>query len=439
MSVYSSRVIFSVCLIWLSCSVAFADTRFQVTEIPDEVPAQLLTSDGHVLGLDSRSGKAVFWSSETGITPIPAPDGYQWSRLMVSPGGRFLGAAFTPDNTVEVYFEGQLGSSFTPVSWPASLPTVSAQGGASTAGAITVCNGPCPPDIPPPFPDVPLPPRFFPNTINDEGVIAGSVAVERSSVYVIRPFDQYAFRLHPNGQIDLIKGLQALSINGRGDALVKPIPALPAFCATAHDTMLWTADGQLLSPDLLPGYENFSLPLLNNLGEIAGTATNEGQNPPTGNPSSGNVQGFRWTPGYGTIALDLLPGFTSGIVNDLNIIGSAVGEATNINSVCGAIAILDPAAVSTVAVMWNRDGHVVDLNSAIKHKHKHHAPDFALLVSAGAINDAGQILALGRDRSGNTHNYLLSPEQERDSGADERYRHGDHDDSKNQKHEKGNR
>jgi hypothetical protein len=424
MRLYLVRLILSVYIICLSSSAAFAETRYQVTEIPDAVPAQYLTRDGHVLGLDWTSGDAVLWSDESDIATIQAQNGYKWSRVVVSPGGRFLGAAYTDDHA-EVYFEGQLGSYLSPVQWPPSLPIAGSQGGTSAGGAaggITICSGPCPPDIPPSPPYVPSPPRYFASAINDEGVIAGFVSIDRNSGHVLQSPEIDAFRLHPNGQIDVMNGLQAVSINSRGDALVKSM--FLGACGPADNKFLWTAGGELLSPDLLPGYAGLVRPILNDLGGIAGTATDEDLKSIFGNPASGNVQGFRWTLETGTVALDLLPGFTSSIVHGLNNIGSAVGEATNTNSVCGPITIFDPATISTVAVIWGHDGHVVDLNTVVKEKHEHDASGVASLTDASAINDAGQILAFGVDKSGKPHNYLLSPRRDPDSGRDKRLQHG---------------
>ncbi len=91
-----------------------------------------------------------------------------------------------------------------------------------------------------------------------------------------------------------------------GDALVTPAFVL-ACGHSDNNTIIWTAEDQMLSPDSLPGYANLVRPILNSMREIAGTAANEGS---LGSAPSGNVQGFRWTPVGGTIALDLLPGFT---------------------------------------------------------------------------------------------------------------------------------
>lgn len=445
MRLYLIRLIFSAC-ICLSCSAAFAQTRYQITEIPDEVPAQYLTRDGQILGLDRTSGNAVLWNAESGITTIPAPHGNKWSSVAASPGGRFLGAAFTPDYNTEVYYEGQLGSDLSPVSWPTSLTGVGSQGGTS-AGIIaggTICWGPCPPEVRPPS-YVPQPPRYLANAINDDGVISGSVYIDRNSGPVIQLGlgDVYAFRLYPNGQIDMMEGLEAASINSRGDALLKPVfklgsQPLPLLCGAEDNTLLWTFEGQLLTPDPLSGYTKLVRPVLDNRGEIAGTATNEGQNLLTGNPASGNVQGFLWTPGSGTIALDLLPRFISSIVHGLNNTGSAVGEAINANTVSGTcggpITIFDPTQPaptrpSTAAVIWGHDGHVVDLNTVIKKKYEQHVSAVELLTGAFAINDAGQILAAGVDKSGGIHHYLLSPRPDKGSGAGDRHRHEDHDDS----------
>lgn len=430
MRLYLIRLIFSAC-ICLSCSAAFAQTRYQVTEIPDEVPAQYLIRNGQILGIEWTSGNAVLWSAESGITTIPAPDGYKWLTVAVSPGGRFLGTAFAPDYN-KVYYEGQLGSTLSPVSWPTSLPSVGSQGGTSDVGAgLTICSGPCPPEVRPPS-YVPRPPQYSANAINDDGMISGSVYIDRNrgSVIQLGLGDRYAFRLFPNGQIDVMKdtGLQAVSVNSRGDAVVTPVFLFSMPCGVTGNTLLWTAGGELLTPDPLPGYAGLVNPILNDQGEIVRTAISD-------NLASGNMQGLLWTPGSGTIALDQLPRFTSSIVHGLNNTGCAVGEATNTAWACGgSISIFAPSQPSTkrpssAAIIWGHDGHVVDLNTVIKKKYEQHASAVASLTGALAINDAGQILAVGVDESGNMHHYLLSPRLDRGSGADERLRHEDHDDS----------
>jgi hypothetical protein len=416
--------------ICLDGSVAFAQMRYHVIEIPDEVPAQLLMRDGQILGLDWSSGNAVLWSSESGVTSFPAPDGSKWIRVIVSPGGRFLGDALKPDNS-SAYYVGQLGKNLSSVKWPASLPNVLSQASSSeVSDNLTICIGTCIPILRPPI-CVPRPPLFSANAINDDGVIAGVVSFDKRNGcdLVLRPAENHAFRLYPNEQIDMLNdnNMQAMSVNSRGDALINSTSSIFPICA--NNTKLWTVDGQLLSHDPTPGYKNFALQVLNDKGEIAGTASNEGNETTSNDPASVHLQGFRWSNEKGMIALDMLPRFTNGIVHGLNNDGIVVGEASNTNSLCGPISIFDPTHVSTVAVMWKRNGHVVDLNTVIENTHKYHLSSVASLRNSLAINDGGQILAFGIDSNGNSHNYLLSPIRKLHSDADERHRHGGNDDS----------
>lgn len=418
-----ARFLLTACIVCLSWSGAFAKNRYQVIPIPDEVHSQYLTHDGRVLGFEATSGTAVVWSAESGMVTIPAPDGTKWSGVFVSPGGRFLGTAITTDNHV-IHLQGQLGSNLTPISLPTSIPGIGSEQGilAEGLGDGTIDDpGDCPSDNPYciiacttecPW-DVPLPPRVAPAVINDEGVIAGWVFVDGQHLLI-------PMRLYPNGTLELmdvnskanadplsIKGFRATWINRRGDALVTSA----SISCEDPSPFFWTAQGEVLSPAPLSGYEYLVNPVLNDLGEIAGTATKS---------VFDVMQGFRWRPGQDTVALGLLPGFTSAFVKGLNNHGSAVGQTSGFTGSCNLFTgPLFPPPPSPVAVLWHRDGQVIDLNTVIQHKRTHQESDLDSLTIAFVINDAGQILAYGSDKSGAMHYYLLTPKREPGSKVDE--------------------
>lgn len=413
----------SACIVCMSWSGAFAKNLYQVTQIPDDVHSQYLTRDGQVLGFEATSGSAVFWSAESGVVSIPAPDGYKWSGVFVSPGGRFLGTAITTDNQV-LYLQGQLGSNLSPVSFPTGIPGIGSEQGILAEGlgdGIIGDPGVCPSDNPGDCiiactddcpGNVPLPPQFVATAINDDGVIAGSVFIDRQNMIPMR--------LYPNGKLELmdvnsnanidplaVGGLRATWINRRGDALITST----SISCEYSSPFLWTSDGEVLNPAPLSGYEYLVDPVLNDLGEIAGTATKS---------IFDVVQGFLWKPGYGTVPLELLPGFTSAFVKGLNNHGIAVGQALNVTGSCNLFTgpLFPPQPLPT-AVIWQRGGHVIELNTVIKNKRKHHDPSVGSLTNAFVINDAGQILAYGIDKSGAMHYYLLTPKREPDSKVDE--------------------
>ena len=398
--------------LFLSCAVVQARGYYHVTQLPDTAQAQNLTQDGHVLGFDSISGIATLWDSKTGITGIPAPDGKKWSRLVISPGGRLLGEltdlGYTPS-----YLQGLLGTPLQPVVWPEFAPPAPSSGGSS--GNISICNGAF--DLcsvldfqAPPIP--PSPPIYYARVINDGGTIAGRILSGQIPGNTLGLSTWYAMRYGINGHIEVLPDPfnEALSINNRGDVLVGPAFNLWGL---AGKVTLWMNDGQQYSPDLLPGFSIFSVNQirLNDLGQIAGTMTNQETSPATNSTAESIFHSYLWTPGYGTMALEQLAGYKNSFVLGLNNDGISVGLASNYGLAC---CIWSTLVDYNSAVVWQPDGRVVDLNTVLDKKHLQRNTDLAWLTDAIAINDAGQILASGIDNSGAFHTYLLQPRYTRD-------------------------
>ena len=98
--------------------------------------------------------------------------------------------------------------------------------------------------------------------------------------------------------------------------------------------------------------------------------------------------GFSWTESGGTIDLGVLPGAQFSFAYGVNGSGQIVGTGDNSTS-------------SIVALLWTANGAPQDLNTLIS------AKSTRTLVSANAINDAGQIVADATAKNGSGHFVVL--------------------------------
>lgn len=193
------------------------------------------------------------------------------------------------------------------------------------------------------------------------------------------------------------------------------------------DGFFWTSGGGLQSIGVLQGGQQSGANAINSSGEIAGWANvnsndaaivwtsesglmNLGITAKCGatafginnssevvgwfNNSTGctfTSHGFSWTEAKGFKDLGVLPGGQYSFAYGLNSSGQIVG-------------IGNTATPSTVALLWTTNGVLQDLNTLIPSK------STRTLVSANAINDAGQIVADATAKSGKgSYAVLLTP------------------------------
>ncbi len=191
----------------------------------------------------------------------------------------------------------------------------------------------------------------------------------------------------------------------------------------AH-AFLWSQIGGLQDLGTLHGGQQSGANAINSAGEIAGWA-NVGNNSHaiTWNQSTGMVDlgitascgstafglndsgevvgwfnnsagcgltshGFSWTQSGGFTDLGLLSGGQYSFAYGINVTGQIVGTGQS-------------SASSPVALLWTADGNIHDLNTLISSK------SLRKLVSANAINDAGQIVVDATTTAGTGHYALL--------------------------------
>jgi hypothetical protein len=385
----------------LFCSLALGKTHYTVTALPDPAFAwKSLTSDGRVLGFDWVTGNALLWSANTGTTLLPAPGGAAWDRVSVSPGGRFLGSVTYPDYTEQSY-QGMLDAGLSAVIWPTGniFPGGNTSGG-WTDGVI-ICRDSC--IFPEPAPIyVPREPRYRADAINDTGTLVGTVSIDRSNTGTIAMPENRAVRFSAQGQLEFTPDIQrALAINAPGDALLTP-GGIFFLYGHVEALTLWTADGRFFNVDPPPLYPNLDYyAVLNDHGQVAGTAIQSSA--PSSQPE--RMIGFVWTPDTGSISLKGISGYPGVRITGINNSRQVVGYVYS-KTLCQ---ICIKGSNLMRATLWTSQGNTVDLNNAVKKRRN--ASGLEFLLQAQAINDAGQILAIGDDASGNLHSYLLSPAQ----------------------------
>jgi probable HAF family extracellular repeat protein len=146
------------------------------------------------------------------------------------------------------------------------------------------------------------------------------------------------------------------------------------------DAIIWTADAGLMSLGITArcGATAFGI---NDSAEVVGWFNN----------SPGctfTSHGFSWNASTGFEDLGILPGAQYSFAYGVNSAGQIVGTG-------------DSPTSSTVALLWTADGVLQDLNTLIPSK------STRTLISANAINDAGQIVADANAKNGAGHYAVL--------------------------------
>jgi probable HAF family extracellular repeat protein len=146
------------------------------------------------------------------------------------------------------------------------------------------------------------------------------------------------------------------------------------------DAVIWTGSGGLVNLGIDASCGATALGL-NASGEVVGWFNNS-------SGCSFTSHGFSWTHSGGLTDLGVLPGAQYSFAYGINSTGQIVGTG-------------DDSSSAVVALLWTGDGTIHDLNTLI-------APGIArTLVSANAINDAGQIVANATAKSGKGNYALL--------------------------------
>jgi len=199
--------------------------------------------------------------------------------------------------------------------------------------------------------------------------------------------------------------------------------------STYAHAFLWTQSAGLKDLGTLPSGQQSSANAINSSGEIAGWSNSGANNPSTAitwtqsagmvnlgiNASCGSValgindsaqvvgwfnnsascdftsHGFSWTQKGGLKDLGLLPGGLYSFAYGINAAGQIVGTGSSSSS-------------AALALLWTTDGMVHDLNTLISAK----VP--RTLISANAINNAGQIVVDATTKTGTgAYALLLTP------------------------------
>ena len=140
--------------------------------------------------------------------------------------------------------------------------------------------------------------------------------------------------------------------------------------STGDHAVLWTKTGNVRDLGTLPGDTSSEATAINNNGDVVGYSKG-----PRG------MRAFLWTQASGMQDLGVLPGGGSSRALGINDMGAVVGTSTS--------------SSGDRAFIWNRATGIRDLNSEAS------LPFGVVLLEAHAINNPGQILALGM----NTHEH----------------------------------
>jgi probable HAF family extracellular repeat protein len=134
--------------------------------------------------------------------------------------------------------------------------------------------------------------------------------------------------------------------------------------AAGERAVLWTTNGNILDLGTLPGDTSSEASAINHNGDVVGYSKG-----PRG------MRAFLWTQASGMQDLGVLPGGNSSRALGINDMGAVVGTSTS--------------SSGDRAFIWTRETGMRDLNSAAS------MTSGAVFVEAHAINNAGQILAMG--------------------------------------------
>jgi probable HAF family extracellular repeat protein len=160
-----------------------------------------------------------------------------------------------------------------------------------------------------------------------------------------------------------------------------------------EDAVIWTASAGLVSLGINAncGATAFGI---NDSAEVVGWFNNSAS-------CTFTSHGFSWTESTGFKDLGVLPGAQYSFAYGVNSSGQIVGTGNT-------------ATLSTVALLWTANGALQDLNTLIPSK------STRTLVSANAINDAGQIVADATAKNGTGHYaVLLTPIMNTSLGSSE--------------------
>ncbi len=168
---------------------------------------------------------------------------------------------------------------------------------------------------------------------------------------------------------------------------------LPGFSAAPH-AVLWDADGTVhdlgnlggtVDPTVLAAGNQASA--INNRGDVTGTSSLS---------DNATHHPFLWTKKTGMQDLGVLPGDNIGAGLGINNQGDVVGASVN-----GA----DPLTGVSHAALW-RNGKVFNLNAQALPG----GPQLDL-ITACAINDAGEIVGIAVTSDGSLHGYMATPDR----------------------------
>jgi len=162
---------------------------------------------------------------------------------------------------------------------------------------------------------------------------------------------------------------------------------------------LWTSGGGLQSIGILQGGQQSGANAINASGQIAGWAN-----------VNSNDDAIIWTADAGLMSLGITArcGATAFGINDsAEVVGwfnnspGCTFTSHGLNSAGQIVGTGDSPTSSTVALLWTADGVLQDLNTLIPSK------STRTLISANAINDAGQIVADANAKNGAGHYAVL--------------------------------
>lgn len=205
--------------------------------------------------------------------------------------------------------------------------------------------------------------------MNDSGAIVGSIRTPGGNPMAV---------LWANKKVNLLGTLggdrsEAMDINDAGQ-----IVGGASLAMGASEFPFIYSKGKMSELLLLPGAASGVATTLNNVGQVAGALSDSSFKPRATLWSAKKVHD-----------LGTLNGDTWSMAEDMNDSGVVVGQSSQGGS--------DPRAF-----VWTAAGHMVDLNSLFN------VAGFTLIDARG-INDAGQIVAIGRNSTGIERVFLLTP------------------------------